>query len=167
MFNLKKLFQDAHSAIRSERAELEKVQARLAFLKNAPACRSDIETVFDEYDAAAQAEYSARMVRHITDIADYGRFNCSVARQTSCQPVSPVVHQIAAQHRDLSIVLVGLFPDLVRAARAKLLDTFDWSKSGPPMAERAKEIEQLEKTEVRLKAKIADFENELRSAIAG
>lgn len=166
MFNLKKLFAEVRGTIRPERDDLEKSQARLSFLETAPACRSDVEAAFDEYDSAARAEYESRMTVHISAVADAGTFNSTIARATCLQPVSPVVHQIAAQHRDLSIVLVGLFGDQVRAARAKLLDAYDWSRSGPPMAERAGEVERLKKNIAKLKVRIAEFESELRSAVS-
>ena len=155
------------SGVRGERAtlqaELNEARARKKFLETAPACRAEVEAFFEQRYRAAVDEHRARFAKLIHDASDWGAMR--VGANQNLTIVSPSPRSVQVMHADLEITMLGLFAEQIRVMYAKLLDSVDWSQSGPPAQERAAELEKVTARIGELETKLENIQREARAVL--
>lgn len=166
-----KLISGVSQAVRTVRDDRQKLvaardekQAKIDFLRSAPLCRAELQAKIDGAIDLWRDDFSDCLGAYLKFLAapDNTAAGKAIGLLT---PRSRDPNYAEFHPSQLNGLLAFMCFDDVRASMKRALDAMDWSKAGPPMAERGPEIERLRQEVAALDVQIRKLDADLRDAL--
>jgi len=167
-FNIiKKSINDLTGALKKTQLEIESKKQRREQLQTLPPCKADVLEMMMGYIDKRAAVYPERFLE---GIKYYMRKPLELSKCDDHGYIAPRVIDATDNPDDFANVrgaqenMFFLFGDQIKNGLKKAIDAVDWPQSGPPIAERFKEIAELDTAIAELEEKEAEICQQARNA---
>lgn len=159
--SLKKATATVKTQVNTLREDLERLRREREFLETAPLPRSEVKRLLAEWIDQARAKYPkglAIAIRHVMFSPNDTIGNRPVQLLT-------ILPNTQTPDRVQQLSLLWCFADQIKQGINSAVDAMDWPEAGPPRAERASKLAELNDEIEKLEQQLADFIRD--AALAG